>query len=74
MEREGGWSVLAEGWQWWEVTARHLRQGVISMSAVHAPRAGPQNLSHWNVTLTDKDISNQNFLCGGIHISDFGAS
>ena len=55
MEREGGWSVLAEGWQWWEVTARHLRQGVISMSPVsHAPRAGPQKLSHSNVLLLEK--------------------
>ena len=32
-------------------SGRHLRQGVISMSPVHAPRAGPQNFSHWNVTV-----------------------
>ena len=44
--------MLAEGRRWWEVTARHLRQGVISMSPVHAPRAGPQNLSH--IQMLDK--------------------
>ena len=50
--REGGlcWRKVAGGRLVWEVSARHLGQGVISMSPVsHAPRAGPQNLSHSNV-------------------------
>ena len=47
--REGGrcWRKVAGGRFVWEVSARHLGQGVISMSPVHhAPRAGPQILSH----------------------------
>ena len=45
---EGGlcWRKVAGGRFVWEVSARHLGQGVISMSPVHAPRAGPQILSH----------------------------